>query len=210
MARQHNSYDLTADGSEYLPSIMEHEFRSLAETNYLSPFGQSLATQKHSRTYDALLKSALKTTIDPRLNLVLLHFPVPHWPYFYNRRTGAYNLRNSLVYGYLDSLVLADTTLGKIRSDLEAAGLWDRTTLLVSADHSHRSPPPRKLDGKTNPRVPFLLKLAGQKNGLEFNADFNTVLTKELLLAILKGEVTTPQHVREWLETAQIAGAESV
>ena len=199
MSRQHNSYDLTLDGSESLPAIMEHEFRSLAETNFLSPFGQSLTTQKHARTYDALLKSALKTTVDPRLNLVLLHFPVPHWPYFYNRRTGAYDLTNSLVYGYLDSLVLADLTLGKIRSSLESAGLWDRTTVLVSSDHSHRSAP-RNLDGKTNPRVPFLLKLAGQKNGVEFSQDFNTVLTKDLLLAILKGELSTPQQVREWLE----------
>ena len=164
MARQHNSYDLTTDGSASLPSIMGHELRSLAETNYLSPFGQSLATQKHSGTYDALLESSLKVAIDPRLNLILLHFPIPHWPYFYNRRSGAYNLRNSLVYGYLDSLVLADITLGKIRRYLEIAGLWQNTTLLVSSDHSHRSAS-RKLDGKTNPRVPFLLKLAGRLKG---------------------------------------------
>jgi len=198
MSRQHNSYDMTLDRTEPLSSVMQNEVRSLAETNFLSPFGQSLTTRKHSRTYDALTAAAREMTVDPKLNLVLLHLPIPHWPYFYNRRTGTYDLRNSLVYGYLDGLVLADLTLGLIRRDLEAAGMWDRTTVLVSSDHSHRSAP-RNLDGKTNPRVPFLLKLAGQKTGVEFPSDFNTVLTKELLLAILKSEVSTPRQAIEWL-----------
>ena len=197
MARQHNSYDPTGSGG--LPAVMWNEFRSLFETNFLSPFGQSLATQKHARTYDTLLRTARKTIVDPRLNLVLVHLPIPHWPYFYNRTTGKYDLRNSLVYGYLDSLVLADLTLGIIRQDLEGAALWDRTTVLVSSDHSHRSAP-RHLDGKTNPRVPFLLKLAGQKTGVDLHSEFNTVLTKELLLAILRREISTPQHVSNWIE----------
>jgi arylsulfatase A-like enzyme len=203
MARQHNSHD--AGRPAAVPEIMVNEIRSLFEVNLLSPFGQSLATRKHAAGYDTLVSSGREMAVDPRLNLTLLHFPIPHWPYFYNRKTGKYDLENSLKTGYFDALVLADGALGTLRRDLEDAGLWDSTTVLVSSDHSHRSAA-RGIDGKSNPRIPFLLKLAGQTTGVQFPAEFNTVLTKELLLSILKRQISTPQQAVEWLHHHRSVG----
>jgi arylsulfatase A-like enzyme len=36
---------------------------------------------------------------------------------------------------YFDNLELVDITLGRIRRALEAGGLWDDTTLIVTGDH---------------------------------------------------------------------------
>jgi hypothetical protein len=208
MNRQHNSYDLTADNSAGVQSIMLNQLRSLFETNLLSPFGQSLPTRKHAQTYRAMLAKSRQFVVDPRLNVVLLHLPVPHWPYFYNRKNGADDLSNSLVYGYIDALKLADASLGVIRRDLEQAGLWDRTTVLISSDHSHRMGA-KAIDGKVDPRVPFLLKLPGQKKGIEYAAKFNTLVTKQLLLAIIRNEISTPQQVHEWLDGHRSVGERS-
>ena len=48
--------------------------------------------------------------------------------------------------------------------------------------------------------VPFLLKMAGQKQGLAYNASLQTVVTKDLLLAIMKGEINQPEQVAAWLD----------
>ena len=200
IARQHNSYYIGSGipGPAEVPGIMLNQARSVFETHLISPFGQSLPTQKHAYEYQKVLESARTMAVDRRLSLTLLHVPIPHWPYFYNSRTGSYDRKNSLVSGYFDSLILADRMFGILRRDLEAAGLWDDTVILVSSDHSHRAGA-RQIDGKSDPRVPFLLKMAGQKTGSEFPPEFNTVLTKDLLLAILKREVGTPEEAMEWL-----------
>jgi hypothetical protein len=80
---------------------------------------------------------------------------------------------------------------------MESAGNWDSTTVLLSSDHPYREA--KSLDGKSDLRVPFLLKLAGQSEGLSYSAEFNTILTHDLLLAILKGELSTAEVV-PWLD----------
>jgi len=42
------------------------------------------------------------------------------------------------------------------------------------------------LNGRPDHRIPFLLKLADQKARLDCNGLINTVLTRELLLKLLK------------------------
>lgn len=197
MARQHNSYDAPPNLPNWRPPVTA-QLRSLLETDALSPFGQSLTTQKHAATYDAIVSTARKAVTDSRLNLLLLHLPAPHGPFFYNRKTKRYDLQNSPPRGYIDHLALTDATLGALRQELEAASMWDNTTLLVSADHSNGNS--QLLDGQHNPRVPFLLKMAGQKAPVELSTSFNTVLTKQLLLDILKGKVQGPKDVGPWVE----------
>ena len=83
---------------------------------------------------------------------------------------------------------------------MTTAGLWDKTTVLVTSDHPNRSS--MSVDGKSDPRVPFLLKLAGQISGLTYRPILRTVVTKSLLVAILNREITTPEEATLWL-TAQ-------
>jgi len=67
---------------------------------------------------------------------------------------------------------------------MEAKGDWDKSIVLVSADHWWRDA--LKLNGRPDHRIPFLLKLADQKARLDCDGLFNTVLTRELLLKLLK------------------------
>jgi hypothetical protein len=48
--------------------------------------------------------------------------------------------------------------------------------------------------------VPYLLKMPGQKQGLAYNKPMQEIVTKDLLLAIMDREVTTPQQVAAWLD----------
>jgi hypothetical protein len=45
------------------------------------------------------------------------------------------------------------------------------------------------------------VKLAGQNNGNDFQPTFNTILTKDLLLAVLRGEVPDTTALDQWLQT---------
>jgi hypothetical protein len=56
------------------------------------------------------------------------------------------------------------------------------------------------LDGKKDHRVPFLLKLPGQKDGVVYDRPFNTVLSHDLLLAVLRGALRDPAAVAAWLD----------
>jgi hypothetical protein len=173
--------------------------RSLFETNLLSPFGQSLATAEAAQRYQALMREARRAVADPSLGVVFLHLQVPHAPHAYDRRSGAFTLGNAPVKGYLDSLALADIALGELRRAMESASLWDSTTVLVSSDHSYRSS--RALaHRKVDRRVPFLLKLSGQQREVPYATQFNTVLSADLVLAILRRELKTADQVAAWMD----------
>jgi len=94
---------------------------------------------------------------------------------------------------YLDNLVLTDHTLGELRRAMETAGTWENTTVLITSDHWWR------IRGKADHRVPFMLKLAGQKKPVVHEPAFNTVLTHDLLLALMEGELSDPDSVTGWL-----------
>ena len=49
-------------------------------------------------------------------------------------------------------------------------------------------------------RIPFLLKLPRQHEQLTYKAGFNTVLTHDLVLALMRGEVSDPRGVAAWLD----------
>ena len=94
------------------------------------------------------------------------------------------------------------------REAMTNAGLWDKTTVLVSSDHPNRMS--LEVDGKEDPRVPFLLKLAGQTSSVTYNPVLQTIVTKPLLEAILDRKITTPEDVITWLTTVgQIPGLPS-
>lgn len=191
--------NLQANSMGYgLPAHIRNQARSLFETSLLSIFGQSLATRGHARTYLEMMERARQVTADPRFGLVFLHLPTPHAPHTYNRRTGRFDLANSPIKGYVDSLALADRTVGDIRRTLEQAGLWENTTVIFTADHSYRSS--EALDGKNDERIPFLLKPAGGGGPIEYRPAFNTLLTRDLLRSVLRSEVQTSRDAAAWLD----------
>jgi len=168
-----------------------------------------LTRRQHSVSYFATLKAAASMITDPDLDLILLHLPVPHPEGIYNRYKAAFTLDES--NDYLDNLEVADMTVGKLRHLLETSGLDDRTALLVTSDHPFRkniwslrptwtAEERATLGGKACPSVPFMLKLPGQSASAAYHREFNTVITAQLLLDVLRGDLHSSNDVMAWLD----------
>ena len=155
-----------------------------------------------------LLDRSRKFAADPAIGLVLIHLPVPHPPAFYDRTKGVITATGAV--GYPDSVALADRTLGLLRESIEQAGLWDRTALLVSADHGWRTsmwrgtaewtPEEESLSHYRTSGAPFLLRFPGQTATVPYSPRFNTVMTRRIIAGILGGQFTTAQQLVERLE----------
>ena len=169
---------------------------------------QRLERRNYLTTYQGVLNDAREAVANANFDLVLVHWPVPHPPGIFNRHEGVFDLESGT--SYLDNFELVDRTLGELRRAMEAAGMWAATTVLISSDHWWRddiwrfTPSWTREDEevsreRNDHRVPFMLKLAGQKLGAEQTGEFNTILTHDLVLALLRGELTTAEAVEDWL-----------
>jgi len=159
-------------------------------------------------------KEALTLVRDPDIQLIMLHYPIPHPPGIYDR--SRHDFSSDSTADYLDNLELTDRVLGELRMEIEKAGLWESTTVLISSDHGLRGdrlwkhhliwqPPFSKVDpivfnSKQDERVPFVLRLAGETTGLSYELPFNTVLSQELVLTLLPGAVSKETDIAKWLD----------
>ena len=145
------------------------------------------------------IQEAVSTITNSDYGLVYLHLPPPHRPGVYLPDKDAFTIGGmDKVTGYFNNLALADRALGKMRRAMLEAGQWDKTWMILSADHSWRQAP--LYDGKRNLRVPFLVKTPGQTKPLLYSSQINTVLTRNLILAILKGELNNELDVAKWID----------
>jgi len=166
------------------------------------------AREEKARRFAYLVDGARQMAADPAMGLTLVHLPVPHPPAIYDRERGTIGTTGP--DGYLDNVALADRTLGELRRAIEEAGLWDRTALVVSADHGWRTNLWRgdaewtaeeeaASHGETM-GVPFLVRLPGEAKPLCYDRPLPTVMTKALITAILEGRVTRLAQVAETLQ----------
>ncbi len=164
---------------------------------------------KHLQSYDAVLKRARGMVSNPRLNLAWIHFPFPHPPGIYDRREKKPSL--SPTSNYLDNLELVDRTLHDLRSRMELADLGDKTTVVVTSDHPLRTNLWKGLsywsrefteiaDAIPDKRVPFLVLIPGQTAGSVYSKTINSVLLHDLVLALLKKEISTVGGLATWLD----------
>jgi hypothetical protein len=162
----------------------------------------------HLDDYAQLMEAATQTVADSSLDLVLVHLPVPHPPYVFDRKREAWDTTTEL--DYLDNLALADRALGQLRRAMEAARQWDNSTVVVSSDHWWRisywegKPTWSNADNIFRPeesdhRIPFLVKLPHQKTRVTYDKQLNTVITHDLLIDILDRTVETPDQLTNWL-----------
>jgi len=154
--------------------------------------------QRHLRRHRAMLKEAEEAASDPKLGLVILHLPIPHQPAIYRRDHEELTLFNFRPDWYYDNLALADRTLGDLRRAMEQASVWDSTTIIVTTDHPLRWY--AMLDETVDPHVPFLVKLAKQKQGILYRPPLRALVAHDLTLALLRGEVARPEEVVAWLD----------
>lgn len=172
------------------------------------PDGVRIWREDDIRAMKLIAGNAFRMLQNPNLNLVFIHIPVPHPPGIWDTQAKNFALENS---DYVDNLALADAALGRIRTAMERSGAWDSSTLLISGDHPYRPSlwqSRRQLKGEMAnithsqkyPYVPFFLKLPGQRSGIEYSAEFDNVLSADLALQILKGQLKTPSDAIAWLE----------
>ena len=199
---------------------MTEQFKSMARsipmTSYYRVFDDRDPEQVDRRrrfkeAYLGILAQAHKATVNPDLGLLLVHWPIPHPPAIFNQFTREFELGSQS--GYLGNLVLVDRTLGEVRRTMEEAGVWENSVVLITADHWFR----REIHFRTREddealalirdhRVPFLLKLPGQQQGVNYDREFNNVLIHDLLLAIIRGELKTERDVLAWLDRNRSIG----
>ncbi len=151
---------------------------------------------QHLIAYKEILNAARNLVANPQYQLVLVHFDVPHLPSIahYCWRDDSQTPKD-----YEDNLIIMDQTFSKLREIMESKGIWDNTTVIVSSDHWLRRERYIR-DRQVDHRVPFILKLAEQKKNIVYKPAFNTVLTHDLILALLKKEVVTEADLVKWFE----------
>jgi len=186
--------NITGEG---LAENVVNQTRGLFETSLYSPFGQSLTLKHAIRMVQDFRRDALRAVASPSFDLVFLHYPVPHAPHPYDRFQGTFTKNNAGFEGYVDSLALADILLGEIRAEMNRLGRWDDATILVTSDHPYRES--KHLDGKADPRVPFLMKFPSQETSVLYGPPMYTLVTRQLLDAVFRGEVSSPAEAVEWL-----------
>jgi hypothetical protein len=185
----------------FADSVLLQE-QSLFEYGHASIFRQALRARYRTRMLREMTEEARCYVADPSLDFVFLHLPAPHAPHFYDRVSRTFTKRNTGAGSYPDSLALADMWLGDIRTTMTRAGLWDKTTVLVSSDHPDRAS--KDFDGKSDGRVPFLLKLAGQTMGVTDTAPLRTVVSRSLLEAVFKNQIATREDAVRWLHAPSL------
>jgi hypothetical protein len=211
------------DGPGVMPAMYEHA-RKVALTPPIAPLvfpplkdRWARGRKKHLSDFNSIYRDAIKAAADPAFGVVMVHWPIPHHPNIYDR--SADEISTAPKHSYLDNLELVDRTLRDLRQAMEAAGVWDRTVVLVTSDHWWRAnsiwkkrlvlttEDEKAFGNSEDRRVPFILKMeGGQEAGVTFGSSFNTVLTHDLLLAILRGEVSGTTGAAAWLDRNRSIG----
>jgi hypothetical protein len=141
--------------------------------------------------FEQLTHQALRA---PDLDLILVHWNVPHWPFVYDHVADTYIDGNLHAFesgiGYLGNLELADRLFADARKVLMDANLWDGSAVIVSADHRWRNA--ENLDGIKSDGVPFMLKLPGRTTPVRVDGPVDAIGTAPLIMGLLGGDIATP------------------
>ena len=135
---------------------------------------EAARSRLHLLSEQKIYAHALALAANDRIDLMLLHMPVPHFPNVYDRHTGKFTLRGN---SYADNLVLADIDLAGLLKELQTSPRWQDTMVVVCGDHSWRNPWWRitpywtaederiSHGGKFDPRPAMLVHYPGQTEG---------------------------------------------
>lgn len=150
-----------------------------------------------------LAKWADHIVSDPKIDLIFVHWPIPHEPWIYDSRAAKLTASPGHGLGYVDNIALMDYALSHVMERLKQSRLSDITSLIISSDHSTKLQFRRISDE----RVPFMVHLARQDASLEYSEPFNTVFTGELVEAILTGRIPNNEALVAWLKSKSAQSA---
>jgi hypothetical protein len=169
------------------------------------PGGGPVVRRAMIAKYQGVMDAGYRMLRNKRINLVLIHVPIPHPPGIWDASEHKFTTKDA---DYLDTLQLADESLGRIRKELERMGDWDASTILVTSDHPYRigmwHDYTKEMQRLTQMRVsrfiPFLLKMPRQQREIIYPTQFNTAVTASLAMAVLKQQVTSTHDAVRWLD----------
>jgi len=187
---------LTSTGKTFLQSLWRKPM-SLLESGSYSPLGQSQLAHRKAEIYFEMMAHLRQILDNQALGFLFLHIPFPHPWYPYSRFTGRFDFHGPPGDGYINSLALTDKILADVRQQMERNGSWDKSVVVLSADHPFAESV--AVDGKSDPRVPFLLKLPGKPAPAVFTGRLNTIVTANLLVNVVEGKIATTEQASAWL-----------
>ena len=151
-------------------------------------FGSPLAHKTGAmRNYGIVLQRVKGMVHRFDVNLIYVHLQVPHTPFIYDARRRRMTSFNFSITGYIDNLALVDNFLGEIRRTMEDTGLWEGTAVLLTSDHPWREA--NQYDGKTDSRIPVLLKMPGQKDTVVYDNEVGGADDADPTTAIANGSI---------------------
>ena len=168
-------------------------------------------TEETRQRTKELMAKVHEFVADHRVQLVFLHLPMPHPP--------AVDETDS---GYRAGLKAADEALGGIRGAISKAGLVESSILIVTSDHGWRPGAWQRgilwtsadeqllptVAGVRVESVPFLIHFPDQIGQLSYRTPFNTVVTADLVLDILRRQVRSPSDVAAWIDSRRSVSAD--
>lgn len=130
-------------------------------------------------------------------DFIFLHLPVPHPPAVWDRLNDSF--ASKCGNSYVDSLALADRTLGEILAILQRSPRWKDTTVVVQGDHSWRiklwdgmagwtNEDDQASNGEFDPRPALLIHSAGQTKAETDGRALSLLFVHDALENILHGE----------------------
>jgi hypothetical protein len=140
----------------------------------------------HIDSYREVHRSAKIGVADLSSRLVFVHYPVPHEPVIFDRGLGSLSPTDG--DDYLDNQILADNTLGELRSALEASNLWNDTAMVVLSDHAPKNQP-----GNRHPIL--MVKPAGSSASIQVAEEVPLARAFQLILGLLRGTTVTAEDV---------------
>ena len=170
------------------------------------PVPATTPAELHARDFEEILSHAEAMIADERIGFVFLHLPAPHPTGFYNRRTGAMGYAGS----YVDNLALTDRTLSELLQRIAETHLADRTTVIVSSDHSWRIPmwhpeagwtpeDEMALGGRGFDQRPVLMvHFPEEQSGATVGAPFPLMREHVMIEGILDQRIATAQELEQW------------
>ncbi len=150
------------------------------------------------RTFKSIRSAALELTVDPERDFVVVHVNMPHDPPICDPRSDGFKI-SGLGLSYADNLTCADKMLGEIERDARKAGLWNGTAVVIMSDHGWKKLRPG-WDSEPG-AIPLMIKMADQSEEIQVDQELDSVLTKRLLLGILRRELRTPRDVVSWVRS---------
>ncbi|MCB0416687.1 MAG: sulfatase-like hydrolase/transferase [Bdellovibrionales bacterium] len=185
----------------YVDSCRRYPHYNAKKVAYVDTFGESFEnlfselfrlrwrdTYVHVSNYQAILQDTLELVDDTSVDLVFVHWPIPHNPVIFDGKRVSRTVPN-LFEGHFKNLKLADLALGRVIEKLQTTGQWKDAAVFVTSDHPSRAILLK--DRIEDPRVPLLIKNPGQTAGREVIALTETTTLFERALELLGKKTET-------------------